>query len=148
MSKNAHWPNLKKPLAFTSSRALSSMFADRNAKFSPVTGCRAGSVATSLHTCDSKAASRSRISSWRECTKPPFLQSRACTVLKGRPQGHVLGKPDIDLLYRNANASLNSCFLVHILRLLKEERSASWMCLVPNLGYCSQLLLIKILVHS
>ena len=30
-------------------------------------------------------------------------------MLKGRPQGHVLGKPDIDLLYRSANASLNSC---------------------------------------
>ena len=41
--------------------------------------------------------------------KRPFLQSRACTVLKGNPQGHVLGKPDIDLLYRSANASLNSC---------------------------------------
>ena len=107
--KKCTLPDLKKPLAFTSSQALSSMFADRNAKFSPVTGCRAGFVATSLHTCDSKAASRSRISSWRECTKPPFLQSRACTVLKSKPQGHVLGKPDIDLLYRSANASQNSC---------------------------------------
>ena len=96
---------LYKPLAFTSSRASSSVLADLRSDSSPVIGYRFGSMVTSLHTSDRWAASKCLKLSWRACTKPPFLQSIAWLGLKGFPQMHLLGIPGINLSYLRAKAS-------------------------------------------
>ena len=93
-SKNArsHLPP-QKPLAATSSRALSSVLALRVEKDSPLSGWRWGS---SWQTSVSKLVKRSHTSLCQII--PPVGQERACSMVNKEPQVHRVGSCEGDQL--------------------------------------------------
>ena len=99
-------------LALTSSLELSPMFVDINSNSAPVTGSNLRLIATSLHTSDSREASKFLTASWRAWIKPPFLQSIAWVVLNCFPPGQwlifAIYCNGIYLSYLMARASPNS----------------------------------------
>ena len=93
------------PFADTSSLAPSCVLAVAPDSCSGVTGCRLGSMHTSLQASVRRFAVRSRISLCRKVGKPPFLQDRACSTVKVLSQSHFEGRLDGVHPYLRARAS-------------------------------------------
>ena len=74
------------PYIATSSRAPSSVMAERWDKDSPESGCKWGSVVTPWQTSVNSVAVISLTSLCLTAGKPPVLQVRACSTLNGCPQ--------------------------------------------------------------
>ena len=108
MSKKASLPSLhQNPLALTSKRAASSVFA---AVFScsPVSGCSGGSVDTFGHTSVKKDATRSLTSLWRSVGYPPRRQISLWSAENASPHTHFGGVWGSGHPYLSARASRNA----------------------------------------
>ena len=79
------------PPALMSRRAQSVRFAPRMWRGVPFSGWSSGSVATLWHVSESKAAKKSRTSSWRIAMHPPLQQVSACSKENCWPQAQVVG---------------------------------------------------------
>ena len=93
------------PFADTSSLAPSCVLAVAPDSCSGVTGCRLGSMHTSLQASVRRFAVRSRISLCRKVGKPPLLQDRACSTVRVLSQSHFGGRLDGVHPYLRARAS-------------------------------------------
>ena len=90
--KNASCDVFQKPLARMSTRAPSSVFAERAVILSPLSGWSGGSVATLLQTSVRSEAVMSWISLWRMVGKPSIWQIMAWSTVNWAPQLQVWGE--------------------------------------------------------